>query len=419
MLKNNRMVFLLIPFFINSLFASGFSIYEQGARATAMGGAFIAQADDPTAVFYNPAGYANLSGAHVSLGVTLIQTQFAFTGPTSYDSRKYTAAKEGLFAPSHFYFTYRLHNRISAGFGFFYLFGLGSEWGSESDPWYGRLLATKTGLKTYFFNPQIAVNILDNLSAGTGIEIVNGSLDIQRDLYFSPRNVFGKSSLTAETQGYGFNLGVQYFPMRQMRFGATYRSNVMLDFTDGDVKNDFPDMDSTINSEISRNYLFKTKGSVKIKLPDMLGFGLAYNFSENLSAEIDYLLIRWSSYDKLTLKVATPAGTTAIESPRHYRDCYSLRFGTQYRLDDSWLMRAGYTYDQHTVPDTYVEPSLPEGDRHNYTIGFGFNYSRITIDGAYHLLLQDDREISNSVNYFNGVYSGLANLFSISLGYTL
>jgi long-chain fatty acid transport protein len=41
-----------------SVFGSGFETHEQGAKAVAMGGAFTAQADDPSAVFYNPANHA-------------------------------------------------------------------------------------------------------------------------------------------------------------------------------------------------------------------------------------------------------------------------------------------------------------------------------------------------------------------------
>ena len=37
-------------------FGKVFTINEQGAKAVAMGGAFVAQADDPTAVYYNPLG---------------------------------------------------------------------------------------------------------------------------------------------------------------------------------------------------------------------------------------------------------------------------------------------------------------------------------------------------------------------------
>ncbi|MDQ2971238.1 MAG: hypothetical protein M3R34_08870, partial [Acidobacteriota bacterium] len=37
-------------------FPSGFQVMTQGAKATGMGLAFTAVADDPSAIFYNPAG---------------------------------------------------------------------------------------------------------------------------------------------------------------------------------------------------------------------------------------------------------------------------------------------------------------------------------------------------------------------------
>lgn len=40
--------------------AAPFLTISQGARATAMGSAFVAIADDPSAVYWNPAGIARL-----------------------------------------------------------------------------------------------------------------------------------------------------------------------------------------------------------------------------------------------------------------------------------------------------------------------------------------------------------------------
>lgn len=48
--------------------ANGYKILcVRSAKATAMGEAFIAQADDPTAVAFNPAGLPDLKGLHLSL----------------------------------------------------------------------------------------------------------------------------------------------------------------------------------------------------------------------------------------------------------------------------------------------------------------------------------------------------------------
>src|SRR5580658_2619168 len=52
----------------DSLFALGFALPDQDAFATARGNAFVATADDPAAVYYNPAGITQLGGMQASLG---------------------------------------------------------------------------------------------------------------------------------------------------------------------------------------------------------------------------------------------------------------------------------------------------------------------------------------------------------------
>src|SRR5438093_5989501 len=61
-------------------FGSGFSIFEAGAKAVAMGGAFAATADDPSAIFYNVAGIAQQRRAEILFGGTAINFQNNFTG---------------------------------------------------------------------------------------------------------------------------------------------------------------------------------------------------------------------------------------------------------------------------------------------------------------------------------------------------
>src|SRR3954464_15441638 len=61
-------------------FGSGFSIFEQGAKATAMAGAFAATADDPSAIFYNVAGIAQLRRPEVLFGGTIINFANQFAG---------------------------------------------------------------------------------------------------------------------------------------------------------------------------------------------------------------------------------------------------------------------------------------------------------------------------------------------------
>ena len=129
--------------------------------------------------------------------------------------------------------------------------------------------------------------------------------------------------------------------------------------------------------------------------------------------------MNWSSYDELVIKFDDAvAGQKEALSEKGYIDSYSLRFGLEYLINETWAVRAGYLRDNHAVPDERVEPSLPEGDRNLYSLGVGFQTGSFMIDAYYMLLTQEDREITDSVDNFNGTYKGICNLYGITLGYS-
>ena len=62
-----------------SSFGGGFALFEHGARAVALGGAFGATADDPTALYFNPAGIA-FQKAGYAVGAYFITETATFDG---------------------------------------------------------------------------------------------------------------------------------------------------------------------------------------------------------------------------------------------------------------------------------------------------------------------------------------------------
>src|SRR5437879_10489364 len=60
--------------------AQGFGIYEQGTCAMGRAGAGVAApCSDGSAMFFNPAGLAGLTGGHVTIGATLLDVPGGFT----------------------------------------------------------------------------------------------------------------------------------------------------------------------------------------------------------------------------------------------------------------------------------------------------------------------------------------------------
>jgi len=78
-------VFFLIPIALICYPGSsaGFLNNNQDAAATAMGNCFAAVADNPSAVFYNPAGINQLEGTQLRAGGNLFLPNTSFRGSES------------------------------------------------------------------------------------------------------------------------------------------------------------------------------------------------------------------------------------------------------------------------------------------------------------------------------------------------
>ena len=397
-------------------FGCGFYIFEHSARATSMGGAFAAQANHVSTIFYNPAGITQLSGWNFSAGGTYIVPKASFTGPTSVDPNWYSEAKEWNFFPPNFYASYAITEELSAGFGFFVPFGLGTDWG---DDWIGKHLTTKGEVQMLFFNPVIAYEVIEGLSVAGGVSYVHGSISLTQAAYFTPRNMWGSVTLEGDGTGIGYNFGIRYQATEKLAFGAQYRSNVKIDL-DGDAKFTFPtSTNPIINAEIAS--LFPdNKGTAEIETPIFLTIAASYDVLDNLTLEFDYVHTGWSSYDELAVDFETEtAAVTDIASPKNWEDVYSLRFGLEYRWNDNFALRTGYIRDQDPVPDATLDPLLPSGNRDLFCVGGGYSFNNFAFDLAYVLLLQEDRTVTTSEIPFNGDYKSIAHLFGINLSYSI
>jgi long-chain fatty acid transport protein len=266
----------------------------------------------------------------------------------------------------------------------------------------------------------VAYKLTEELSLAVGVSVVFGNVSLERDVPLTGTPLYAGSKLEGDATGYGFNIGLQYKISDQLTVGGVYRANTLLKFEDGDVTFDIPSTGNPATDALFQAALPNTKGNAEIELPTLMGFGISYQFTDNLVAEFDWMQLGWSSYDKLKVEYDDPVGGETVSSvERNYEDSYSLRFGLEYMINEQFAVRAGYLRDNKAVPDKYLEPTLPEGNRNLFSIGAGYAMDNLTIDAYYMMLMQEDREIDNSAFMFNGTYKGSANLFGISLGYGL
>jgi len=411
---------------------AGFLIYEHGAAAMAMGGAFVAVANDATAIFHNPAGLVWLEGTQISLGTTLITAAGSLSLPNWPDPTFQTIDRERQwFYPSTFYISHKINDRIVAGFGFFNAYGLGQKW-PEDYPL--RYIATRDDMKTFFFNPTLAFKLSDDLSVGAGVSYVYSTLafDLVEPFFLIPASfpLDVPGALEANGSGWGLNAGVLY-KTEDFSLGFNWRGGFEIDY-DGDITLDLSNLPLPPSVAISE---LAGTGKTKFNFPHILGVGVAFNLTRSFMITADVHYVLWSTYDEVTVEIDVP-GIEAIYPPgiadkhmeENWEDSFIFRGGLQYMVNENFALRAGLLYDQTPQPVEAMDPILPDAARWAVTGGFGFKSGSFVIDLAYQLELFNDRTSENrSIPFYNppyapsnlgqGTYETTAHLIGLSLGF--
>jgi long-chain fatty acid transport protein len=401
-------------------FSSGWQIGEHGARAEGMASAFVAQASDASAIYFNPAGLTNLKGLNVMAGATMIAFNTTFTGPTP--STTETDLEKQTFFPPHAYVTYSMENNLSFGIGFFVPYGLGTKWPAD---WPGRYLAVDSKLMAYYINPSIAYKFSDKFSAGIGVSYVMGNVTLKRKaptystlLPPTPSPTDGQVELKGDGSNVNFNAGILYKATDMLSIGVSYRSLTKIKFKG----------DATFSQMQALSSFFPGgDGETELPMPADLKAGVAYRFNENFLAEVDFEYVFWDAYKNLALDIpdgpafpltGEPLQTSSTQV-QDYKNAYMIRLGGQYSMDKLSL-RAGFVYDMTPVPDKSLEPLLPDADRMEGLIGLGYQISeQVRVDAAYQFIKPKDRTVSSDVNEFPGTYKSSANIVGLTVGLAL
>jgi long-chain fatty acid transport protein len=410
----SNLLFLIVTLLLISTnaFAGGFQLNEHGAKALAMGGAFTAIANDPSAVYWNGAGLSQFSGTHLMLGTSLIAPQSSFRGVYP-DITKYRGMNL-VFFPTHFFGTHSFNEKFSVGFGFTTPFGLGTEWDID---WVGRYLAVKTQLMTFTLSPIVTYAPVKQIAISAGFVYSFAHVVIERKV--QPSTILANDAYVSlegnDNAAFGFNAGLMIKPTSFLTIGASYHSEVKYGFT-GTATSTGP---AQLQSQLPSGDI-----SAELTTPQNIAVGIAVDITKDLKVSADYQMVGWSSYDKL--EVTFEETGTKSTSPRLYDDSYIIRFGADYRLNKQVSLMGGVYFDKNPVSTKYLNPSLPESDRLGLSCGIeGRLFDNFTITGSYlfirakQLTVSDSKEIYSGLgSTFNGTYNSSANIFSLGFVYS-
>lgn len=365
---------------------AGFALIQQGTAAMAQGNAFVAEADDPSAIFYNPAGLNQIKRPQVYLATFLNYPDREFKGPGGADSE----TRPRLYHTGAFYLVYPVHERVALGLGYFSPFGLGTDWPAD---WAGRYITTFSKLKTYTLNPVISLKLTNNLSVAGGVSFLYSDVQLRRKVPIIPQPLLdGKSDLEGSGTGIGANFGLLYEPLEGLKFGLAYRSHIEV-IHDGRLVLSFPSFLRGIQPRA-------VEGSAKLVFPPSITFGVSISKFQPFTFNVDATWTGWSTYKTLELRLDQPVlingrFASAIVTEKNWHDAWALRFGVNYQLKENMKIRAGYTFDMTPVPDSTLEPQVPDSNRHIFAVGSELKVWRLTLAFAYNFILNEPRDKDN------------------------
>jgi long-chain fatty acid transport protein len=446
-------VLLVLLFTASTSFAAGFRLVEGGVKAMGMGFAFTAQADDPSAIYFNPAGLTQLKGQNIMLGVTYVRENGGeFTGTTPLTGGATVSETQkslNFYIPNMYYTKTTPDGYFAYGVGVFAPFGLGQEYENANTSVF-RNQITKIDLQTIVVNPTIAFKINEALSVGLGVDFMYAKAKLNGTPVHpslgdnTAGNNLYNMDMTADTTAWGYNFGVLLKPSSNIKVGFNYRSPFTLEFKDGDIdisnisaanRIAFAGPGSPGTNSLSTNAFAGARswsgtGKTKISLPATAALGIAYT-AGRLTVEADADWTFWHSYDSLKIErptvlatvytgIANPPTTQAAvlgttNSNKAWKDVCAIRVGAEYRVTDPLALRAGFVYDPSPVPANTMGPELPDADRLNYMVGVGYKIGPWTIDVAGMYIDKFDRTVTNP--QFSGTWTGNAWLAGLDVGY--
>jgi long-chain fatty acid transport protein len=392
-----------------SVFAGGFQLNVQSARAMGMGGAYTGFSWSTESVFFNPGGMCNLKGHNFTLGGSLILPSVSLQTPST-DNIDATSPNA---TPIHFYYGGQILDNLFVGLSINNQFGSSS---SFEDDWEGRFIVQNIALKTFSFQPTVAYKIHDYISVGAGFIITTGNFAYEKAVPVGSVDTdYGKARLSGSGISYGFNAGIFSTILDndkiRLTFGASYRSGQKLSLEEGTAE--FTDIPLSLQTSFPASTSF----TGELNLPSVISSGISATYKMNEKNSImvvyDFNYTGWSSYDTLAFDFANE-DTPDSKTTKDWQNSPTHRFGIEYVFNEMIYVRAGGYYDISPVKDGFVSPELPDVTQFVPTAGFGVQIGEhFGFDlGWFHQNAQRESDLTDAG--FTAKYHRMADGFTFS-----
>jgi len=391
-----------------------FSFSNPGARSMALGGAFVALADDATAAFANPAGLVQLVRPEISLELRRRKYSTPYTAggrvqgpPTGYG----IDTVDGIRT--------EFSNETTSGVSFLSFVYPGTKWSlavyrhqladfvlrTELNGLFGDL--PEGGVRRYLDQRSItdldivgtglsgAYQVSDKLSLGFGLSYFSGRVEYEGAAYlvdsfpdtfwesnsFLTNRLYATSSFVGDDSDWGLNMGFLWKAAETWRFGGVYRQGAQLAYVltnRAGPANELPE-----GSDLG------TVSDRSIAFPDVWGLGVAYRSSDgSLTVGFEWDRVKYSIIGETLDSPLVDASQVSID------DADELHLGIEYVfLETSPLIavRGGLWHDpdhrfRYLGDDPFNQALYRSGeDTLHITAGVGVAFRQFQIDLGFDL----------------------------------
>ena len=407
-----------------------------GARAAGRAGAFTARADDPTAVHYNPAGLADISGTVIMVGNRFSHNGYSYTRAPTEDwgnaaggvppvvtfskvnnGTPWQAAEPLILAASNL--GLRSFGFAAGAFASPGASRLNYPEGAMGDPSDGGQRYMMIGREAIILNyvASAAWKFRDVFGVGATLEWIsvprlNYSLMIDGSPFQQAANpVRSELDMVASTKGsdwFTFNaiLGAWYRPVPSLQFGLA--GQVVPNSIETNSTLTVTPVDTTMGQvATTRNDLPANDVSVILPLPLSVRAGARYRglagTRELFDVEVDVEYETWSRVNDFTVDthglIATfqnaDANLGQIKIPKRWRDTVAVKLGGDVAvIPDRLVLRAGGFYETAVAPSSHANIDFAGGAMFGGTVGGSLAFGAWEVALAYQFRQQATVSVS-------------------------
>ena len=377
--------------------ATGYRLYEIGAKAAMLAGAFTGSADNTSAIYYNPAGVAFQNGLGFRLNVIYFDLKHSAYVPD--EDATYNSANGQL--RGSLFVAYTFIDRISIGVGYFQPYSMETDWHTN---WPGVTLSLNSRLNTGYFRSVLAFKFNDMLSMGVGLDIVQGTTHWNYNRTFSaPLYGLEEDVLTGvdtSGTGTGFAAGILFRPSDKIGIGIRYQHKVKIALegrTKFGVSARFVNLPHPTNPsfrlrDLMEDFYSYQEVTSSMTMPAEFVIGIKVAPTKKLTFHLDVNWTGWSEFQGIRFNTVIPEKELQQRFYELHGDFYGIlpdwasqgfememkdvwcfKFGAEYYLKDVLALRAGYSRSQRALPDEYLNAFLPVLPRNVISFGVGYD----------------------------------------------